>query len=260
MDEELILRVIKQVLADPRLQSLIQEQPVTAVRPQMLVLLNYAPDLPGVLREVQGRWGDTHALKVLATDTVVAHKPVLPAGLTWVTCQEAYEGCWQRMVMPTCSANTLAKIALGLTDAPVPAMAAEGIMRGIPVELHTGHIGLTTATPAAYRQLYQDYLARVESYGVVLRGNEQGSGQIMAAPGGAPVACRAGQASGQTGETEQTANTVDWPNRLLTEKDVLTFPAGCAVRVSRSAIISPLARDMLAQRRVTLVREGEPRP
>ena len=78
----------------------------------------------------------------------------------------------------------------------------------------------------------------------------------MAAPGCVPVACRSGQASGQTGETKQTAYAVDWVKRLLTEKDVLAFPTNCTVRVGRSAIISPLAKDMMVRRRVTLAREG----
>jgi hypothetical protein len=255
MDEEIILRVIRQVLADPRLQALAQEQPPAAARPELLVLLNYAPDLSGVLSELLGRWGGTHTLRVLATDTVLGHKPALPAGMAWVTCQEAFRGCWQRMVLPTCSANTLAKIALGLRDTPASALAAEGIVRGLPVELHTEYLGFTAATPATYRQLYQDYLARVAGYGVLLRGPEQGAGgdHIMAAPGLQP-------AQPEPVIEKTAAKLIDWPNRLLTEKDVLTFPAGCAVRISRSAIISPLARDMLVRRRVNLVREGEPRP
>ena len=93
MDEELILRVIQQVLADPRLQALMQEQPApgAAARPDLLVLLNYAPNLPGMLQEIVRRWGDIYSLKVLASDAVMRCKPDLPAGLTWVTCQEAFE-------------------------------------------------------------------------------------------------------------------------------------------------------------------------
>jgi hypothetical protein len=255
MDEEIILRVIKQVLADPRLQTLFQEQPSAAARPELLVLLNYAPDLSGVLSEVLGRWGGSHTLKVLATDTVMGHKPVLPAGMTWVTSQEAFKGCWQRMVLPTCSANTLAKIALGLRDNPASAMAAEGICRGIPVELHTEYLGFTEATPASYRQLYQDYLTRVAGYGVILRGPEQGGDHIMAVPGQQPVLAVPVEKA-----VEKTAvRTVDWTKRLLTEKDVLTFPTDCVIRLGKSAIISPLAKDMLVRRRVETLMDGDVR-
>ncbi len=168
MDEELILRVIQQVLADPRLQALMQEQPVpgagcragcraqgapgaapgAAARPDLLVLLNYAPNLPGMLQEIVRRWGDIYSLKVLASDAVMRCKPDLPAGLTWVTCQEALGGCWQRMALPTCSANTLAKIALGLRDTPLCVIAAEGISKGIPLELYT----LTSLSPGRRRR------------------------------------------------------------------------------------------------------------
>jgi hypothetical protein len=59
---------------------------------------------------------------------------------------------------------------------------------------------------------------------------------------------------------EKTASRIiDWPRRLLTEKDVLTFPADCTIRLERSAIISPLAKDMLAQRRVETLITGERR-
>jgi len=254
MDEEIILRVIRQVLSDPRLQALVQEAPKADAKPELLVLLNYAPDLSGVLGEVLGRWGGSHTLRVLATDTVMGHKPALPAGLTWVTSQEAYRGSWQRMVLPTCSANTLAKIALGLRDTPASAMAAEGIVRGIPVELHTEYLGFTEATPAPYRQLYQGYLARVAGYGVILRGPEQAAGgdHIMAVPGLQP-------AVPEKAVEKDAARIIDWPKRLLTEKDVLTFPTDCVIRLERSAIISPLAKDMLVRRRVETLIAGERR-
>jgi len=254
MDEELILRVIKQVLADPRLQALIEEQPAlaagrlpgAAARPDLLVLLNYAPDLPGILQEIARRFGDAYSLKVLASSAVMRCKPDLPTVLTWVTCQEALAGCWQKMLLPTCSANTLAKIALGLRDTPLCVLAAEGISKGIPLELYTAHLGLTGQMPAPYRQLYEGYLNQVASYGVIVRD----SLQDQTAAGGVSVAvCK--------DSPNCESKIIGWNSRLLTERDVLAFPEGCTVKFGQSTIMTPLAKDMLKRRRVEIRREGD---
>ncbi len=253
MNEDLIVQAIRQVLADPRIQALLGAQLAPASgQPELLVLLNYSPDLPQLLVRLCNQWGASYALKVLPTAAVERSKPALPAGMSWVTCQEALAGAWQRMVLPNCSANTLAKIALGLRDTPVCIMAAEGISKGIPVELEAAHPGFTPQAPAAYRQLYEGYLKQVQSYGVIVGNNlsgEQtaaaavfqpasGSGQAIAAPGG-PV--------------------INWGSKLLTEKDVLAWPADCTVRLNPAAIISPLAKDMIRRRRIEIRREGDVR-
>ncbi len=253
MDEELILRVIQQVLADPRLQALMQEQPapgaLPAARQDLLVLLNYAPNLPGRLQEIVSRWGAAYSLKVLASDTVMRCKPDLPAGMAWVTCQEALGRGWQRMALPTCSANTLAKIALGLRDTPLCVIAAEGISKGIPLELYTDDLGFTGQTPAPYRQLYEGYLNQVRSYGVIVRDNLRDQ---TAAGGASITACKP---AGATCESK----IIGWNSRLLTERDVLAFPTGCAVKLGQSTIMTPLAKDMLKRRQVEIRREGDGR-
>jgi hypothetical protein len=271
MDEEIILRVVRQVLEDPRLLSLMQPQAPTPANPELLVLLNYAPDLSEVMREVQRRWGGAYTLRVLATDTVMGHKPVLPAGMTWVTRQEAFDRCWQRMVLPTCSANTLAKIALGIRDTPASAMAAEGIIRGIPVELYTDYLGLGGSTPAPYRQLYDGYLNQVAGYGVIVRGHDQGCDHVMAAPLQQPAPVQqlvqAPQPAGSGGfvkPVEQPVSvaddkTFDWPNKLLAEKDILSFPTRCTINVGDRTIITPLAKDLMVRRQVEIKRNGDAR-
>jgi len=253
MDEQLILGVIKQVLADPRLQALMAERPApeagrlpgAAARPDLLVLLNYAPDLPGILQEIGRRFGAAYCIKVLASNAVTC-KPDLPAGLSWVTCQEAFAGNWQRMILPTCSANTLAKIALGLRDTPISVLAGEGIARGIPLELCTARLGFTGQTPAPYRQLYEGYLKQVASYGVIIRD----SLQDRASFGGIPAAC-------QRANCEPEPGMIGWNSRLLTERDVLAFPEGSTVKFGQSTIVTPLAKDLLKRRRVEIRREGD---
>ncbi len=250
MNEELIARVVRQVLEDPRIQMLLKGQVEPQARPQMLILLNYAPDLSAQLQQMRHLWGSTYGLKVLASPGVERCRPELPQGMEWVTFEEAYAGCWQRIVLPTCSYNTLAKIALGLRDTPLSIMAAEGITRGIPVELCTSQLRFTEKTPAAYRQLYEEYLRRVESYGVVLRESlcEVGTKRCTPHQTAEERSCAQPSSGGR--------EVVSWERRLLTEKDVLDFPAGCALKVSRATIISPLARDALKKRRIEVLREG----
>lgn len=252
MNDDLIAKIIRQVLADPRIQMLLKGQVAPDARPQMLILLHYATDLPALLRQMCELWRDTYDLRVLASDTVERYRPELPEGMEWITLEEAYGICWQRMVLPTCSANTLAKIALGLRDTPITIMAAEGIGRGIPVELCTSQLKFTERTPVAYRRLYQGYLKQVESYGVILRENLSEMNPTL--PAG-KVACLPVDADGQA-ETAESNRVISWKHRLMTEKDVLDFPVGCTVMVGTSTIISPLARDMIRKRRIDICREG----
>jgi hypothetical protein len=149
------------------------------------------------------------------------------------------------MLLPTCSANTLAKIALGIRDTSLCVLAAEGISKGIPLELCTAHLGLTGQIPAPYRQLYQGYLNQVASYGVIVRD----SLQDQTATGGVSVAvCK--------DSLNCESRIIGWNSRLLTEKDVLAFPEGCTVKFGQSTILTPLAKDMLKRRRVEIRREG----
>lgn len=251
MNEELIAKVVKQVLDDPRIQMLLRGHVEPQARPQMLILLNYAPDLPEQLQRMRDLWARAYSLKVLASPGVERCRPELPEGMEWVTFEEAYNGCWQRIVLPTCSHNTLAKIALGLRDTPISIMAAEGIMRGIPVELCTSQLKFTEKTPPAYRQLYEGYLKQVESYGVVVRESlcDVNSRRCAPVSGANSSECALPQGA-------SSREVVSWERRLLTEKDVLNFPVGCAVRVGKATIISPLAMDTLKKRRIEILREG----
>lgn len=42
-------------------------------------------------------------------------------------------------------------------------------MRGIPVEIYTSNLGFTSKTPVAYKQLYESYLERLRSFGVIVK-------------------------------------------------------------------------------------------
>ena len=70
------------------------------------------------------------------------------------------------------------------------------------------------------------------------------------ASGVSVTACKPGGANCES-------KIIGWNSRLLTERDVLAFPEGCAVKFGQSTIMTPLAKDMLKRRRVEIRREGD---
>lgn len=246
MNEDLIAQIIRKVMEDPRVQELLGGGMIASPKPEMLILLNYTHDLLELLQKARALWGEMYSLKILATDAVMKCRLELPAGMSWITCQMAMQHKnWQSMVLPTCSANTLAKIALGLRDTPISIMAAEGISSGIPVELYTGCLGFTEKMPAPYRALYESYLDQVRNYGVAIRetlGGQNTPGRL---------------ATGKTESNNERREKINWNKGLLTEKDVIEFPTDCTIVVTKQVIVTPLARDTLKRRRVEIFRNME---
>ncbi|KGK83237.1 flavoprotein [Desulfosporosinus sp. HMP52] len=185
MNEELINQILCRILSDPALQGLLQGAGNSASQPRVkaeaLVLLNYVLDMPRVLNLIQVRWGSSYTLRILPSDQVYLAKPELPAGLSWISAEEALgKPHWPNLILPTCSANTLAKAALGIRDNPMTEMIGRGISQGSSMELSTEYLGFTNRTPAAYRNLYEGYIDILKSYGVMISASLDGGSNITA--------------------------------------------------------------------------------
>ncbi|OLN25762.1 flavoprotein [Desulfosporosinus metallidurans] len=240
MNEELINQLVHRILSEPAFQALLQGNGNgagnKAVKPAALVLLNYVPDFERVLSAVKTRWGAEYTLTILPSESVAKANPALPEDMNWITPQDALTKTdWQKIIVPACSANTLAKAALGLRDNPLSELIGRGITQGQPIELVTEYLGFTAQTPKAYLELYEGYLQKIKSYGV-------------------KVYTRIGD---EKTAAEPTQDVIRFEKKFLGDKDAYGFPEASRVFVKRLTVISPLARDTLKIRRIELCTDME---
>jgi len=284
MDETFVRQIVERLLVDPEFQHRLAQLNVRGDKPSCLVLLNYVPGLSQVLQEVQRTWGHDYRLSILPSASVPTDKISLPEEMSWLDPQEACSRSdWVKVLIPACSANTLAKLALGIRDNAILEAAGRALSHGVPVELGTSYLGLTPQTPPAYRELYARYLRQVEAYGVKvwssLPGVRLGAAQaldsgsspspgVLQAPDRPALGTSDWPASGTSGclsksgaaEAQQRREIVRFVKKLLTDRDASSLPAGALVITKKTTVVSPLARDTLKTRRIELRQEREDEP
>lgn len=271
MNEELIAQIVSRVLSDPEVQKLLtkdlSQSTVAVEKPNLLVLLNNAPNLIDLCNQMQKIWSSDYSIKVLGTAVVRRSKLELPVGMEWVTLYDAthnYE--WEKVVIPACTANTLAKIALGLRDTPLCEMAAEAIVRGIPVEIYTSNLGFTSKTPVAYKQLYESYLERLRSFGVIVKDSVFSDLEVKESSIGHGSADKNEQSFCDFEEGNNRENclasdfadereVVFWRDKLLSEKEAVKLPPNSVLKLDRGVIVTPLAKDALKLRNIEIYQE-----
>lgn len=267
MNEILIKKIVQIIMNDPDLlQQFLANQPEVKeiTKTEVLVLLNYVPNLSAVLENLAAKWGTDYRVSILGTDAVTQAQLTLPSGMRWVSCTEAIKQSWQQIVLPTCSANTLAKIALGIRDTAVCELAGRAIAEGTPVELVVDYLGFTSQTPPAYRQLYTGYVEQLRKYGVTIK--DQLSYLTVLEQRLKPETVNLYEAMPPQQQPVSQVNVpvgdfgvavICWEGKLLTEYDAANLPEESVVKVAKRAIISPLAKDKLRQRRIEIVRGME---
>lgn len=268
MDEALINSIVRRILTDPSVQSLLQgaekEKLQQVKKPDGLVLLNYTPDLENVLTEVKKRWGKDFTLFVLPSQSVLDQKPALPEGLHWITAREALRmTMWKKILLPTCSANTLAKAALGLRDNPICEMIGRGIAQGISLDIVIQYLGLTPQTPKTYRALYEAYIERLVAYGVTIYTTLQDENpQVFVKEIEQRLdkfAIRPLSECAVNAEPDYSPEEIRFNKKFLGEKEIFALPSKSVLWVGKTTVISPLARDTLKLRQIELRQEMEVR-
>lgn len=268
MNEELINQIVCRILSEPAFQALLhgnraESQENKVVKQDGIVLLNYVEDFERVLTALKQRYGSEYTLSILPSEQVSVANPTLPVGMTWITPQDALnKTSWQKIIIPTCSLNTLAKAALGIRDNPISEIIGRGILQGIPTMLGTEYLGFSAQTSKAYIGLYEGYLQTVQSYGVVVSATlDEGCTLVnrTAPEGQSPAVTQVGQ-SKLTKFHEQSAlhrEEIRFEKKFLGDKQVYEIPEGSVVLVKQGTVISPLARDTLKSRRIELQQERE---
>lgn len=260
MNEELIQQIVCRILSEPAFQAILQGTGTIngsippRTKPDSLVLLNYVPDFERVLTAVQKRWGVTNILYVLPSESVRASQPELPEGMMWITPQDALSRRnWQTLLLPACSLNTLAKMALGIRDNPFTEIVGRGIISGIPIQLVTEFFGLNSQTPLTYSGLYSGYVEKVQTYGVQVYATlEEGH---LYEPG--IHMCEQRTTAITQEQPIRSQVVLRFEKKLLSDKDACGFPEDTRVLIPPRVVISPLARDTLRMRRIELCQERE---
>lgn len=270
MNETLIKEIVQLIMSNPDLMQKLSINHLGVkekAKPDILILLNYVPNFAVILDKLAMEWAKDYRVSVLGTDAVMKEQLVLPAGMQWVSCPEAIkQHGWQRVILPTCSANTLAKIALGIRDTAVCELAGRAIAEGTPIELTVDYLGFTPQTPLTYRRLYAGYVEQLCEYGVIIKdqlnkltGSEQSLkteannhyGKIL------PQADQHVKQSSMLNSDYARAAVICWEGKLLTEQDAVGLPEESVVKVGKKTIITPLSKDKLRQRGIEIVREME---
>ena len=282
MNEELINQIVHRILSEPAFKALLQGnkagcvEELKVVKLEGLVLLNFVPDFERVITELKQRFGAEYTLNILPSDQTLVAKPNLPEGMNWITPQAALnKTTWQKIIIPACSPNTLAKAALGIRDNPLSEMIGRGITQGIPCIFVTEYLGFTAQTPKAYVELYEGYLEKVKTYGVLVSatlGEEcnliKDKGTVLSAQ--ELAVSQAGQYH-RTSLYEQRSATreqlvlqnapsrevIRYAKKYLADKDAYGIAEETIILVKRGTVISPLARDTLKSRRIELRQEME---
>ncbi|TGE35418.1 flavoprotein [Desulfosporosinus fructosivorans] len=263
MNEELINQLVKRILSEPAFQALLHGSHEGSsagfkAKPDGIVLLNYVPEFERVITALKHSSGAEYRLSILPSDQAFVAKPELPEGMSWITPQEALEKTtWQKIILPACSLNTLAKAALGIRDNPISELIGRGITQGIPIWLGTEYLGLNAQTPKAYRALYEGYLQTVQTYGVQVSARLGEECILVTKTSQSP---RTSLYELQAPSNEQTApirEEIRFAKKFLGDKEVYGIPEGSLVRLKQGTVISPLARDTMKSRRIELRQEKE---
>ena len=248
MDESLVKEIVARILADSRFQALVagasRNEP--ALKPAALVVADSEAAV-ALLPELQDRWGDCCSLQVWLGAPVEAAPVALPRR----SFQEAMaEPSWSRLLIPVCSGPQLAEIALGLRGTPMAALAAEAVLRGIPVEIGRVDFAFTERTPAAYRKMFEDYAQRVAAYGVTIG--------TQTTPSAAPAPTVVPPVAAAPAVVREPAfrPEVLFDKKLMTEKEAVLLPEQAVLNLKRATILTPAAIDVLKQLRVQVYREG----
>ena len=257
MDEELIKKIVARILADPQMLAILTsgvERPKvdSDAKPLALVLIDSAASLER-FQTLKDNWRQCWSLRVCSfgpeANTV--------GEFSTLSCEQALrESDWQQLLIPVCSGAQLAAFAHGLQTSPTESVFAQAVLRGIPVEISAVESGFTERTPAAYRNLLQNYQQQVQQYGVNFGSKpapisvKPPVAETVPGIGTAPTGCY------EAVSAEPNPASVSFSKKLLTEKEAILLPGQSILKLQRDTILTPSAIDALKLLKVQVYREG----
>jgi hypothetical protein len=254
MNEALLTQIITRLLSAPELQALLHGGTAMAEpagKPGCLVLVTGQADL-SELPALTERYRPDYFVAACVAGQVDLTDSRIPA-VTWE--QAIRQTNWQRLHIPACSREQLARIALGLRGDQTGQLAAWAITRGIPVEIGKIHWDFTEQTPASYRQLFAGYAEQVAGFGVSMPDHENTNDTILLQPAGttSPVpALQTKQIPSQPPAQTETR----YEKRLLGGREAAGLADSQTVRIAKTTVLTPAAIDIFKSRKTEVYREG----
>lgn len=236
MNEEILRNLVLQILESPEMKALIQNASSSSELPKALILLESGTNQENLLWEWIHRWSKEYELSLLIKENKSSSLSAielqgrgnLPQNLRLLSPSEACsEKNWKHILVPDCSADTLAKSALGIQDTLLTELIAWGIREGVPITLSIQNLGFTSRTPESYRKMFLEYMNKLRQFGV----------QILITPVEQPLQC--------------------FNKKLLADQDAFSLPEHTILQIPQGTIISPLARDTLKRKQIQLRVERE---
>lgn len=187
--------------------------------------------------------------------------PSVP-GLCWAEEGE-YRGDISPYTMVVCrriSCAQLCDMALGRDTTPAACAVSKALLAGRPVYLAEEglpHRAFRAGANPRYYAMLEDYVTRLTQFGV--RVAPQAELERLLSGQNAPVkACGVSEVPAAVSE-DPSAETEPFRGVLTAEEARrLAKTCGGTLRLGRGAILTPLARDVLREKRVALVCEEEP--
>ena len=273
-EKDIILEVIRRVLADPAMQKLMDGcvSDNLVEKKNALLLLDCCNDPAGALDKIAGLWSNDYNFKVIVSENFSPLKIELPKCMTEENPFNLSSTKYDRVFVPGCPTGTLVKMALGICDTHITYAVHRAFAEGTPVVIVADPCLTENASPA-YRDLFNGYIDKLRSFGAVVHnnitelcphcptglcaGNSDNRGTADLAQekmGVCPIVEPAAVGLLLTGTQD---NAVKITSRFISERDILNLPRGSVIMIQKNAILSPLAKERMQDRNIDVLREGE---
>ncbi|WP_409306674.1 flavoprotein [Pectobacterium sp. B1J-3] len=178
------------------------------------------------------------ALRTIA-DECLAHARIL----TETDIAPARLQRYEMLLLPALSSNSLTKIAIGIRDnlaSRIAYLALAGNVRVLAtLNRECDMTPPLTSLPAAYLAQLRQYISTLENFGI----------RFIAAQANTRVAANHSRPA--------TVHHTHTTKRLITQRDVRLHDAGQALYITPNVLITPAARDEIANRRITLITQPQ---
>jgi hypothetical protein len=126
----------------------------------------------------------------------------------------------------------IAKLALGIADEPLLKIVQQKLTEGAENIEILRLCNLTKIRQDSYKKLFLGYIDKIRSFGICI------SDEVV---------------------RSETANTVTWQYKALTERDLLDIEKDSVITVGKKCIVTSLAVDAARRKSIQICREGEVR-
>ena len=254
MDEIVLREIIARIMSDPRLQPLLAAATAnsTQKKDRSIIVVQTEEGLRA-LPELQRDWTARSELSICLAGPV----SYTAANLSQLSCDQAMQSVWDRMLIPVCSVQQLGEIVLGFRRDKLTDLVAWAILQGIPVEIGRIDYGFTEKTPAAYRQRLEDYAEQAEAYGIKI-GHVPSCPATLPAVQPDPVAASLPWSYGEQVKPvePESRSAITYDKGLMTEKEALLLPEHAVLMLKKSTVLTPSAIDLLKRQKIQVFKEG----